>query len=58
VAAEQPLQPLPLASGMAEVDLVLVHQELLEQPAVQELIAAIRHAYRQAYANLEGPTWL
>lgn len=58
VAAEQPLEPLPLTSGMAEVDVVLVHQELLEQPAVQELITAIRHAYRQAYANLEGLTWL
>lgn len=58
VAAEQPLQPLPLTTGVAEVDLVLVHQELLEQAAVQELIAAIRHAYRQAYANLEGLTWL
>jgi hypothetical protein len=37
---------------------VLVHQELLAQAAVQDLIAAIRHAYRQAYASLEGLTWL
>jgi hypothetical protein len=58
VAAEQPLEPLPLATGVAEADLVLVHQELLAQAAVQDLIAAIRHAYRQAYASLEGLTWL
>lgn len=31
---------------------------VLHQLAIQDLIAAIRHGYRRAYASLEDLTWL
>lgn len=52
------LTPLPIATGITEMDLVLVARDLLLQPPVQDLINAIREAYRQAYAHLPGLVWL
>ncbi len=47
------------APGAADtaVDAALVRREHLERPAIQNLIAGLHRAYRQAYGHLPGIRW-
>jgi hypothetical protein len=52
------LQPLRFDTGIEDIDMVMVRREHHDHPTVQELIGQIRGAYRRAFGNLEGLTWL
>ena len=52
------LQALPVATGLADLDLLVMRSDLYGEPALMQLVQAVVRAYRQAFRHHPDLHWL